>query len=271
MRRTQFLQLINKLIGRGTFAIFILVLYAALMAPVNLFVPQPVRAATTQEKEETPHFCTELVPPSLDAAGRTALFWKGKSKLRVRFIDGSETLREHVRHYASIWNEYSGLPFVFVENEPSDIRVSFTPSGRSWSYIGNSAEYINNSKATMNFGWFDEHSTTEVEFRRAILHEFGHALGLIHEHQSPEALIHWNKPKVYKYYEENYGWNENVVDDNIFKKYSETQTQYTAYDPTSIMQYPIPTEFTTDGTSVGWNTSLSSTDIAFISKKYPKH
>ena len=48
----------------------------------------------------------------------------------------------------------------------------------------------------MNYGWFDS-ETTDDEYRRVVLHEFGHALGLAHEHQSPGVAIPWNEQKVY--------------------------------------------------------------------------
>ena len=51
-------------------------------------------------------------------------------------------------------------------------------------------------------------------------HEFGHALGMIHEHQNPAAQgeIPWDKPKVYAYYAQQ-GWSKDDVDTNIFEVY----------------------------------------------------
>ena len=40
----------------------------------------------------------------------------------------------------------------------------------------------------MNYGWIDADSPEE-ELRSVVLHEFGHALGLIHEHQNPLSGI----------------------------------------------------------------------------------
>ena len=98
-----------------------------------------------------------------------------------------------------------------------------------------------------------------------MLHEFGHALGCLHEHQSPVAGINWDKPAVYEYCEAlNPPWDKEYVDKNIFEIYNTNQTLFTPFDPTSIMIYPIPKGLTTDGFEVGWNSELSQTDKDFI-------
>jgi len=43
---------------------------------------------------------------------------------------------------------------------------------------------------TMNFGWLNEDSD-EDEYSRVVLHEFGHSLSCIHEHQHPANGIPW--------------------------------------------------------------------------------
>ena len=64
----------------------------------------------------------------------------------------------------------------------------------------------------MNYGWL-EPDTELREYQRVVRHEFGHALGMIHEHQNPAAQgqIPWDKPKVYAYYAQQ-GWNKDDVD-----------------------------------------------------------
>ena len=101
------------------------------------------------------------------------------------------------------------------------------------------------------------------------LHEFGHALGLIHEHQSPESPIKWNEAKVMKYYSgyPNY-WDIATIRSNVLDKYQKTQTmRSTEFDPKSIMLYPIQAQFT-DGFSSDWNRVLSDTDRTFIRDFY---
>ena len=38
----------------------------------------------------------------------------------------------------------------------------------------------------MNYGWLEPDTSTR-EYQRVVRHEFGHALGMIHEHQNPAA------------------------------------------------------------------------------------
>jgi hypothetical protein len=121
----------------------------------------------------------------------------------------------------------------------------------------------------MNFGWLTLKSSDE-DHRSVVLHEFGHALGCIHEHQNPAGGIQWNKDVVYRYYagKPNY-WSREKVDHNIFRRYGQDITQFSAFDPGSIMLYPLPKEHTLDGFEIGLNTQLSATDIAFIGVHYP--
>jgi serralysin len=120
----------------------------------------------------------------------------------------------------------------------------------------------------MHYGWLQP-TTTDEEFRRVIVHEFGHAIGMVHEQSHPEISIKWDKPAVYRRYESQ-GWSKAQADSNVFFKYSKLVTQFSEYDRSSIMHYPIPPELTTDGVAVGCYTDLSAMDKAFIARIYPK-
>jgi sRNA-binding regulator protein Hfq len=199
------------------------------------------------------------------------LVWENGQTLKIAFIGGDDFVINKIKHYAEEWTQYANIKFSYVNSlNESDIRISFTPGG-SWSYIGRDALSIAKHLPTLNFGWFDR-STSEPEFRRTTLHEFGHALGAIHEHQHPEGGINWNKPAVYSYYmNPPNNWSRQQVDRNIFQKYSVDQfVLICPYDMNSIMHYPIPQEFTLDNYSVGWNTSLSQLDKDAIKELYPK-
>ncbi|MCY7759728.1 hypothetical protein [Bacillus inaquosorum] len=121
----------------------------------------------------------------------------------------------------------------------------------------------------MNFGWLHP-NTPEVEYSRVVLHEFGHALGCIHEHQNPTAKIPCNKEAVYEYYMgPPNNWPKEIVDSNIFDRYDENTTNFTEFDPTSIMLYSIPKEHTNGGFEVVGGVTLSENDKVFIQNMYP--
>ncbi|MBX2815176.1 MAG: hypothetical protein KTR24_04235 [Saprospiraceae bacterium] len=214
-----------------------------------------------------PHICTELHAGSARAFGSKNAFWT-KSTLRVRFLDGSAYVRGKVRQFATEWSRYANIDFQFVDQEPSDIRISFDQSSGSWSYVGRSNAYIASNRATMNFGWFTNR-TSDREFRRTTLHEFGHALGLSHEHQHPEAEINWNREAVYDYYGRTQDWTRSEVDVNIFRRYSLSNSNYSDYDLHSIMHYYIPRTLVQGAWNPTSNSVLSAADKAFIERMYP--
>lgn len=203
------------------------------------------------------------------AAVVSAKRWPNGSTLRVRFLDGDPGVQAKVKKYANVWSEFANIKFAFGNDPHAEIRITFLLDG-SWSTIGTDALTVPDDQPTMNFGWLDP-TTPDQEYSRVVTHEFGHALGLIHEHQNPAGGIKWNKPVVYRYYQGPPNrWSKSQVDLNLFKTYSKSQTQFSNTDPRSIMMYPIPAGFTTDGLVVGMNTALSATDKAFIAQIYPK-
>ncbi len=194
--------------------------------------------------------------------------WVNGSTIKVKFNGGSEYVQSKVKFYAVMWETYANVKFDFGATENPDILVGFKQDGTSWSYVGNNCRLMAaKGETSMNFGWFTDKSE-EDEFKRTTLHEFGHALGLLHEHQNPSGHIQWNKPVVRNYYS-NQGWSMDQIDKQIFNKYSVTLSNHN-YDAKSIMHYPIPANFTLDNYAVNWNRDLSPGDITLIAELYPK-
>lgn len=188
--------------------------------------------------------------------------WKAGTSIRIRFIDGTATRREEVKRIAAEWTRYANLHFEFVDSGDSEVRVKFDPNGGSWSYVGTDALGIPKTQETMNLGFSE---------RRATLHEFGHLLGLIEEHQNPNANIRWNRERVVKELSgpPNF-WDRQTIEDQVFRKTPADQLPaYREFDPKSVMNMQFSADWT-GGVALGGGQELSESDKAFIAKLYPR-
>ncbi len=206
-------------------------------------------------------------------AGETSKMWSPGQTINVHMYpltSGSAFMLEKLKFYARQWEAVANIKFNFVDNAAEGtIRIFFGPDGQNWSLIGRDALFASANEYTMHFGSFTNF-TREDEYKRIILHEFGHALGFIHEHQAPGAGIQWDKEKVYAALAlPPDSWPRERVDQNVFQKYDASTTNFSQYDPSSIMHYWIDPEWTLDGSSVPRNVNLSPTDIAFAREVYP--
>src|SRR5215213_3166208 len=233
-------------------------------------------------------FCMELFIPSSESGGRQALIrqdlanardsgsasiigrlWEPGRTLQVRFLEGDPALRRRVQEYAEQWNEYANIRFAFVAEGDAEIRVAFVSGDASWSAVGTDALYFPKQAPTMNFGWLTPESSDE-EVRAIVLHEFGHALGLIHEHQNPEAAIQGNEAAVISDLSQP---PNNVtieqIQHNVIGRYDSARSAVTSIDVDSIMRSPIPASWTHGTFSSDFYDDLSPTDKEFFRALYP--
>lgn len=152
-----------------------------------------------------------------------------------------------------------GLKFIFVEKN-GVVRIGFDPHGGSFSLVGTDC-IKSQDRVTMNFGWLDAGT---------IMHEFGHVLGMIHEHQNPNGVtIPWDDSRVYAWAKQTQGWDQQTTYHNIIERYKIDQINGSKYDKNSIMEYFFPASLTTNHKGTPNNHKLSRTDVKYISKLYP--
>jgi hypothetical protein len=159
------------------------------------------------------------------------------------------------------YNNLLGIQFVFLPiGQKGIVRIGFNPTAGSYSLVG--TDLLGSSTPTnMNFGWLNVPT---------ILHEFGHALGLIHEHQNSIGhSIEWNKKAVYAWASVTQGWDRAKTDINIINKYSLNMINGSEYDKESIMLYYFPAKLTENHKGTDQNSRLSSTDVKTLAQYYP--
>jgi len=219
-----------------------------------------------------------LLPPGVnEAVVQGNKLWPNGSTLNVLFVDGSNVPFQACERIATLvkynWGQHANLKFQFFQgapdaNRPYHIRIKMLADQGYNSAVGTDALAFN--APSMYLSKVYELPLDSAEFRRVVLHEFGHALGLQHEHQSPAAAqaIAWNREAVYQ----DMGgppnnWSRSQVDSAIFRVFA--SALHSPLDPLSIMMYDIPSRWTTNGFSARSNFELSEHDRSFIRDAYP--
>jgi hypothetical protein len=239
-----------------------------ILSPCKSVVPKDELASYEAAITENPNTAVRAVPGGRRkrAIGTWNKFWINGRTLKIAFMGNPpEALRQAIQKQIIKWQPSVNLTFEFVESGYSDIRIK-TGSDENASAVGTDALLAPQDEPTLYLSIDHNYPS----FEGIVLHEFGHALGLQHEHQHPKATIPWDKPKTYKYYKEKYDWDEDVVDFNLFKTFEINEHFLAPYDKDSIMHYVVDNEVTLGDFEVGENSKISMLDRRAMRKIYPK-
>ncbi|KAF5242674.1 hypothetical protein FANTH_8583 [Fusarium anthophilum] len=201
--------------------------------------------------------------------------WSGTPQvISYYFMGGTKLQHEKVAKAIEEWTWYANVRFAEVSlPENSNVRITFNPNDGSWSYIGRQCDSIPVKEATMNLAWLDKFSDITGNEKAVILHEFGHALGLLHEHQSP---AHGGKAvkdveAALELYKRTQGWTTQQIYDQVINVYNKSDvSNYSQVDIHSIMHYPQPKELTGLKEDIPYNEKLTDLDKAYMILQYPR-
>jgi hypothetical protein len=234
----------------------------------------------------------------------------------VAFKGGSPELRQQIADAVKDWISGTSLRIDFGNSAgtnsfrewstsdasyKADIRISFDQAGY-WSLVGTDGtdpSIVKAKQASMNFGRFDQNLPTD--WRGVVLHEFGHALGFEHEHQSPvgpcEAEFRWNDDPGYVKTKDIYGqftrdsqnrwpgiytllggfpnkWSKDQIDFNLRRLPDSVDWRLSDFDKLSIMKYYFDKVFFKNGEYSGCyskeNVVLSDDDKKAVAETYPR-
>ena len=172
--------------------------------------------------------------------------------LTVEFLDGWNFKDERlkVERAAKEWARWGNILFKFVSSGKSDIRVRFDDEKKGkWSSDIGAPKGWHDLEPYWNSDDHTMYLTTDVTFKIA-LHEFGHALGLTHEHLNPEFAKHFawkfSGDELYYKISERFGSyqtpptkeDKERIDHNILKL-QEVDEVESYFDIESVMTYGL--------------------------------
>ncbi|KAG5634022.1 hypothetical protein H0H81_003859 [Sphagnurus paluster] len=229
----------------------------------------------------------------LNAVFQKEKLWKNGYTITYQFPSGgTDNQKNAVRKTVVEWTHYANVQIKELTGDGvADIRIAFDAGRGSWSTVGNGANKIDTGRPTMNLGWLADSADVSDNDRGTILHEWGHALGMMHEHQSPARgdKITLKPNLVYLYYRQTQGWTNTLIKSQILDVYNVEQlSNYSKLDMKSIMmcvstpylylipkashflaRYFMPGSLNDQNITVKVNNGLSDMDKAYIMINYP--
>jgi len=192
--------------------------------------------------------------------------WHRLPQLLIKFMTEDRELSSKVMDIAKEWENHAGVQLVNIPQDAkrdAQIRVKF--SSRNQCAIGTDAEDIPDDKPTMYLNL--SRDTHPVLFRRRVLHQFGHALGLYHEFEALPKEVEFDEAGVQLDTSMEAGWTTNQTRAHIFRKTSCSNNDH--FDRLSIMTQTFKRPYVKGWLPRQHQSVLSVDDKTLINALYP--
>lgn len=177
----------------------------------------------------------------------TAYLWPQGATIKIGMVGTTRKEEELIRENIKKWAPYVNLNFEFIADpKDADVRIevdSYSDEGYAW--IGTENKLHPDAKAHVTIGT----NASPEHIADTVMHEWGHVLGLKHEHEHPYRNL--DDPDLED--------TPPLPDDGSLT--------LSPYDNDSIMHYTFETD--SDGESVFRPKTISEEDKKFVSTLYP--
>lgn len=231
-----------------------------------------------------------------------SVLWAPGQTLGVSFLGTPDpAFKQYVHDTACEWLKYANLEFELREDNDKSAQIRIRTDGPmmlNQSILGNGQAEDDGSTMTLDPRLHHvltyartpdgEDVTIDAQTRAlalkmisgTVLHEFGHALGLHHEHLHPDANIPWDKDALRSNLMAQRPQGEMTDDDyaasidralemNYFQGPEPGERILLHYDRTSIMHYEVAQSDTLGDWEQAPNHELSAKDRQIIASLYP--
>ncbi|MBS7844247.1 hypothetical protein KFF47_15810 [Pseudomonas fluorescens] len=191
--------------------------------------------------------------------------WPQHSVLNISLLNMTQEQKNLTKQNINKWAPHTNLYFKFIDTPNGDIRITANnDTSAAWSNVGTDARNTPPIEPTMSIGFANSPVAVGVK----IQHEFGHALGLRHEHKHPDRTLELNKENIYKDYESR-NKTRRQANHDIVHTFQREEVKTSGYDRNSIMHYRFSASTLKDGNPLVGNTKLSEGDKHFMQSLYP--
>lgn len=179
-------------------------------------------------------------------------------------------LVEEVKESMNTWSTFANINFEYYPTPdaiPAElakyphVRITFLESKGNWAIVGPS--YIND-KRPFNMS-LEGIGNTSFTRKSTMTHEFGHVLGLVHEHQHPDRIVSDEEIKANC---KLFGLSEASCKSQMLDKHSAKSAVILPYVENSIMHYEVESSARPEGI-VGGVGFFTEGDAVAVTHLYP--